>query len=135
HGLGLAVHKFYKSRVHKCNVKDTPWRQFFNIMVTFHFVCFCWIFFRAANMATVGEMLNQIFFSFNPGLLPEVIQGYRVVFMMMAIGYLLHFIPREAELAAQETVTNMSLAGKAAFMLAVIILVIQTKSAGIQPFI
>ena len=40
-----------------------------------------------------------------------------------------------AELAAQETITNMPLAGKAAFMISVIILVIQTKSSGIQPFI
>ena len=44
-------------------------------------------------------------------------------------------IEAEAELAAQETITAMPLAGKAAFMVAVIILVIQTKSSGIQPFI
>ena len=86
-------------------------------------------------MATVGEILNQIFSHMNLGLLPEFFAGYRVVLMLMAIGYLLHFIPREAELAAQETITNMSLAGKAAFMISVIILVIQTKSSGIQPFI
>jgi hypothetical protein len=65
----------------------------------------------------------------------EFIGGYKIVMMLMVIGYLLHFIPREAELAAQETIINMPLAGKAAFMLCVIILVIQTKSAGIQPFI
>ena len=55
--------------------------------------------------------------------------------MLMVIGYLLHFIPREAELAAQETVTRMSLVGKAAFMVTIIVWVIQTKSSGIQPFI
>jgi hypothetical protein len=55
--------------------------------------------------------------------------------MLMVVGYLLHFFPSDAELAAQETVTRMSLAGKAAFMLSVIILVIQTKASGIQPFI
>jgi hypothetical protein len=86
-------------------------------------------------MATVGEILNQIFFHFNIGLFPEVMEGYRMVIMLMVIGYLLHFIPREAELAAQETVTNMPLAGKAAFMISIIIWVIQTKSSGIQPFI
>ena len=67
--------------------------------------------------------------------LPEFFGGYKVVMMLMVIGYLLHFIPREAELAAQETITNMPIAGKAAFMISVIILVIQTKSSGIQPFI
>ena len=86
-------------------------------------------------MATVWEMMGQIFNQFNLALFPEFISGYRVVMMLMVIGYLLHFIPRDAELAAQETVTRMSLAGKAAFMIVIIVWVIQTKSSGIQPFI
>ena len=135
HGLALTVHKFYRSRVKKKAVGYSGGKNFVRVLLTFHFVCFCWIFFRAANMATVGEILAQIFYHFNLALLPEFIQGYKVVMMLMVIGYLLHFIPREAELAAQETITTMPLAGKAAFMISVIILVIQTKSSGIQPFI
>jgi D-alanyl-lipoteichoic acid acyltransferase DltB (MBOAT superfamily) len=135
HGAALTIHKFFRSRYPQAKRKDNPWVNMLKMLVTFHFVCFCWIFFRAANMATVGEMLNQIFVHMNFGLLPDFIAGYRGVLMLMVIGYLLHFIPREAELAAQETITNMSLAGKAAFMISVIILVIQTKASGIQPFI
>lgn len=135
HGLALTAHKFYKSRFPGKATQDSPWRNILSVVLTFHFVCFCWIFFRAADMATVGEVLSQIFFHFSPSLLGEVIAGYRVVLMLMVIGYLLHFIPREAELAAEETIINMSLAGKAAFMITIIIMVIQTKSSGIQPFI
>ena len=135
HGLALTIHKFYRTKFPKPAGARNPWKKFASILLTFHFVCFCWIFFRAANMATVGEMLNQIFFHFNISLFAEVVGGYKVVMMLMVIGYILHFIPREAELAAQETVTNMPLAGKAAFMITIIIWVIQTKSAGIQPFI
>lgn len=135
HGLALTVHKFVRSRFPEREASVSQWKNLLSVFLTFHFVCFCWIFFRAANMATVGEILNQIFSHMNLGLFPEFFAGYRVVLMLMAIGYLLHFIPREAELAAQETITNMSLAGKAAFMISVIILVIQTKSSGIQPFI
>ena len=135
HGMALTVDKFYRSRFESKDAGYRPWRNLVKVIATFHFVCFCWIFFRAADIATVGEILNQIFYNFNAGLFPEFVAGYRVVFMLMVIGYLLHFIPREAELAAQETVVNMSLAGKAAFMVSVIILVVQTKSSGIQPFI
>ncbi|MGC1244520.1 MAG: MBOAT family protein [Chryseosolibacter sp.] len=135
HGLALTVHKFYRSRFPKRGRDYSALKNFGRILLTFHFVCFCWIFFRAANIATVGELLHQIFFEFNLGLLSEFISGYKVVLMLMVVGYLLHFIPREAEQAAQETITSMPLAGKAAFMIAVIILVIQTKSSGIQPFI
>lgn len=135
HGLALTVHKFYRSRFPRRRVVRGGWGNVVRILVTFHFVCFCWLFFRAANIQTVGEMLGQITNHFSLAVVPEFIQGYKVVMMLMVIGYLLHFIPREAELAAQETVTNMSLAGKAAFMISVIFLVIQTKSSGIQPFI
>lgn len=135
HGAALSLHKLYRSRFPKASVRDLPFKNFLSVLLTFHFVCFCWIFFRASSMASVGEMLNQIFFHFNIQIFSEFLSGYKVVMMLMVIGYLLHFIPKEAELAAQETITNMPLAGKAAFMLSVILLVIQTKSAGIQPFI
>lgn len=133
HGVALVVHRFFRTRV--AVRQKWEWPAFLKVLLTFHFVCFGWIFFRAANMATVGEMINQIVFHLNPGLLPEFVAAYQGVFMLMVIGYLLHFMPREAELAAQESITNMSLGGKAAFVIGVIILVIQTKSAGIQPFI
>jgi alginate O-acetyltransferase complex protein AlgI len=135
HGVALTAHKFFRSRYPRTEKTYSAWRSFMRIFVTFHFVCFCWIFFRAADIATVGEILNQIFAHLNLALLPEFVAAYRVVFMLMIIGYLLHFIPREAELAAQETITSMPIAGKAVFMITIIILVIQTKSAGIQPFI
>lgn len=135
HGAGLAAHKFYRSRVARPARRHGPLKNFARIFLTFQFVCFCWIFFRAADMATVGEILNQIFFHFNLSVLGDFLVGYKGVLMLMAIGYILHFLPREAELAAEETITTMPLAGKAAFMISVIILVMQTKSAGIQPFI
>lgn len=135
HGAALTLSKISRSRFPHFAIKSGPLKNFLNIFLTFHFICFCWIFFRAANMATVGEMLSQIIFHFNLSVFPEFIAGYRIVMMLMVIGYLLHFVPREAELAAQETVADMSLAGKAAFMISVIVLVIQTKSSGIQPFI
>ncbi len=135
HGAALIAHKFYRRHFKRPDTLYSPKRNIIRIFLTFHFVCFCWIFFRAADMATVGEMLGQIFYHLNLGLLPEFVSGYSFVLMLMVVGYLLHFIPREAELAAQETVIHMPLAGKAAFMISVIILVIQTKSSGIQPFI
>lgn len=135
HGAGLMVHKIFRYLIPPKQGEYRALKTFGRVFVTFHFVCFCWIFFRAADMATVGEILNQIFFHLNAAVLPEFVHGYRMVMMLMVIGYVLHFIPREAELAAQETITRMPLAGKAAFMISVIILVIQTKASGIQPFI
>jgi alginate O-acetyltransferase complex protein AlgI len=55
--------------------------------------------------------------------------------MLMAIGYFLHFIPRETETAFQRKLTELPFAYKAAWMVIIIIMVMQTKSAGVQPFI
>lgn len=135
HGVALTLHKYFRARFGGSIVPDTVRGKFLGTLITFHFVCFCWIFFRAPDMVSVGEMLSGILFRLDVTVLPEFLSGYSGVMMLMVIGYLLHFIPREAETAMQETVTQMSLAGKAAFLVSVIFLVIQVKSAGIQPFI
>lgn len=51
------------------------------------------------------------------------------------MGYFIHFLPHRIELKAERVVINMPIAGKVAMMVCLIFLVIQTKSAGIQPFI
>jgi len=53
----------------------------------------------------------------------------------MVIGYVLHFVPVNWEEKSQELLTKLPLVGKAAFIVLVIVLVMQTKSADIQPFI
>ena len=86
-------------------------------------------------MEIVGQMLTQIFTQFNIQILFQFIAGYKGVVMLMLIGYVLHFIPRDVEVAFQERLTSLPFVYKAAWMIVIIILVMQTKSAGVQPFI
>jgi hypothetical protein len=58
-----------------------------------------------------------------------------VVLGLMVLGYLLHFMPKAAELKAQTWVTDMPLVMKAVCLTAVILIVLQIKSVGVQPFI
>ena len=137
HGLALAVHKFYDSlNLPKTN---SPFLKSLtsvgNILITFHFVCFGWIFFRAANMEMASQMISQILTQFNGQILFDFISGYKGVVFLMIIGFILHFIPAITEKRAEQYVTRMPLAGKAALVVSIIILVVQTKSSGIQPFI
>ena len=105
------------------------------VLVTFHFVCFCWIFFRAATMQTSGEVIYQIVNNFKPHLIFEFIEGYRYVVLLMILGYALHFVPKSWELLAQQRVAQIPVVAQAVLVTLVIVLVVQTKSAGIQPFI
>jgi hypothetical protein len=105
------------------------------MLLTFHFVCFCWIFFRASTLEIVWQMLGQILFHFNFSIIFQFVAGYKIVLALMALGYVLHFLPKSFEVQFQQTVTRLPLMAKAVWITAIIVLVIQTKSAEIQPFI
>ncbi len=135
HGIGLAVHKFFTGWNSKIIVKENFLINLLSLLVTFHFVCFCWIFFRATTMENAWEVIVQITTQFKPHVLVDFLSGYRTTVALMLLGYLLHFIPRSVELKSQQWFTNIPLVGKTAFLLLVIVFVMQTKSAGIQPFI
>jgi alginate O-acetyltransferase complex protein AlgI len=139
HGTALALHKWYieqkNSNVPSYNRPIPSIPRIGRILITFHFVCLCWIFFRASSMENVGQMLSQILFSFNGQILFEFLSGYKTVMLLILIGFILHFIPEHIELKTRERLVRSHFILKAAWMLAIIILVIQTKSAAIQPFI
>jgi len=138
HGVGLALHKLFTSIKFK-SVKQNPalqsWISAISILITFQFVCFCWIFFRAPTMDSAGQMVYQIIAQFNAQVFLEFVVGYKAVLFLMLLGYVLHFLPATSEQKAETWVTQLPLAGKATLLIAIIVLVIQTKSASIQPFI
>ena len=135
HGLALGVHKLYATlRLGMLN-KQNQFTSIISILITFHFVCFCWIFFRASSMENAKEVISQITLHFTPQIFLDFITGYKSILLVMLMGYTLHFIPHRIELRAEKMVINMPLTGKVAMMVGLIALVIQTKSAGIQPFI
>lgn len=132
HGLGLAFEKFFNSMV---RVPKTKITRFAGIVLTFHFVCFTWVYFRADNMTVVSAMLTQITTSFHPEIFKDFIQGYPYILLLMAIGFTLHFIPRSVELQTQQLVIKSPFILKVTYLLVIILIVIQIKSSEIQPFI
>ena len=136
HGVALAFHKAFRSLLgRKKGDESHGLRRFFAVLVTFHFVCFCWIFFRQGDFTASIDMLTQIFHHFSPQVLPQLLTSYWVVFSLMLLGYTLHFVPDSWEQGCVRFVTWLPLVGKALLMVVVIYLVIQMKSAEIQPFI
>jgi alginate O-acetyltransferase complex protein AlgI len=139
HGAALAVHKWYTEKTGALSsmpqFSNSFASRFGRIFITFHFVCVCWIFFRATSLEAVGQMLHQILFSFNGQILFQFIAGYKVVMLLITTGFILHFIPERIELKTREHLVSSHFVLKAVWMISIIILVIQTKSAAIQPFI
>jgi alginate O-acetyltransferase complex protein AlgI len=137
HGIALAFHKLI-SELKFSFVPSATARNIgsvLGVVVTFHFVCFCWIFFRATTMEVGWQVLNQITQNFNSQIFFDFILGYKGVVILMIIGYVLHFFPKQFELSVQNQVIKFPLVLKATLLTTIVLIVVQTKSAGIQPFI
>lgn len=136
HGVALALHKGWMSLLGKKKGEERRGlRRVLGTIVTFHLVCFCWIFFRNSDFSNSMAMLRQIFTAFRPHLFLQLIEGYWAVFALMGVGYLLHFAPDRWENACLRGFIRMPFLGKALLMVGLIYLVVQLKSSEIQPFI
>lgn len=136
HGIALAIHKFWRSLLGKQKGETSHGiKKVLGIILTFHFVCFCWIFFRNHTFAASWTMISQIFTNFQPQLFGQLIEGYKPVFALMALGYLLHFLPDSWENFCKREVSRMPFIVQTLLITATIYLVIQVKSSDIQPFI
>ena len=136
HGLALAAHKGWRDLQHKPKtIHSHGWKKTAAIILTFHFVCLCWVFFRNSTFEGSITMLTQVFTNFHASIFPQLISGYKGVFLLMGIGYLLHWAPDAWQERCTKLVIKMPLIGKAFLFIILIYLIIQIKSADVQPFI
>jgi alginate O-acetyltransferase complex protein AlgI len=137
HGLALAVHKifmeFFPSK--KDKRPNFLWR-FFSIVITFHFVVFCWIFFRARDFETALQVINNIGqLTFEPELWKTIVLGYKNVFGLMLFGYVWHFLSDSFTNGMKSVFDKTPLLVKAIILGFVYWIVYATAVAGSQPFI
>ena len=95
HGVGLGIHKVWMLVTGKA-LAGTKRTWFYNItmaLITFHFVCFTWIFFKAADFDTAMIMIHQIVHDFSFSFWGPFFKNYQTVLYIMALAYLLHLIP------------------------------------------
>lgn len=141
HGLALAVHKtfmdFFPAR------KEDEKKGFFSstanvifVIITFHFVAFCWIFFRAKDFDIALTVMNNIAeLQFDWHKWQTIIEGYRNVFLLMAIGFVWHFFPQNMNDQLKNFFGSMPILFKAVIVALTFWVVYATASSGAQPFI
>ncbi|MEP7318139.1 MAG: MBOAT family O-acyltransferase [Panacibacter sp.] len=95
HGVALAIHKVYKEKTGKLlhDYEKSTWVNILSVLITFHFVCFCWIFFKADSFTAANNMLYQIAHDFDISVWADFFANYKTVLAMMALAFLLHAIP------------------------------------------
>jgi D-alanyl-lipoteichoic acid acyltransferase DltB (MBOAT superfamily) len=132
HGSMLAIEKMILPITKKQTSK--LW-HLGGMLITFHFVTLCWIFFRADTFNTAIQVINQVATKFNGSIAFDVVAAYKPVFFLFALGYTMHFIPQIVTQKLQLAVAKAPSLAQALLLVFVIWLIIQTKSANIQPFI
>lgn len=138
HGIMLAVHKAVMAAFpsfKKTGGEMTLPRRIVGVLFTFHLVCLGWILFRADSLTKAGEILTQIFTRFHPEVFLQFITGYKTVCILMLLGYLFHFMPKRIELTLQTAVTRSPLLVQALLLALAILLLVQFRNVGVQPFI
>lgn len=131
HGMGLMFDKFWLS----LGISKTRIMKLIGVIVTFNFVSFAWIFFRARTFADAGLILTRIFTEFKAPLFTQWIAEYTPVAVLILLGYLFHWIPGRAVSGFEKTMVKVPVYAQSIILAFVIWIVFQAKSADIQPFI
>ncbi len=138
HGLMLVADKLFNKHFLDLQRRHSPipaLQVLPRLLITFHLVCFGWIFFRNQTFTGSFLMLRQILTQFKPQVFLQWVESYQAVALLMLTGYLLHFLPASLSQRTQQFVTRMPLLLQALLVVVVIFIVIQVKSADVQPFI
>jgi alginate O-acetyltransferase complex protein AlgI len=134
HGIGLIFNKIWDS-IFKNHLKTGWVGRTMGIFITFQFVSFCWIFFRAPDMESVKVMLKQVFESFSPGSYMTVLPVYGNALLLMSAGYIIHFLPEKTKESYRGLFIKIPLVAQLAVIMLVAILMFQMRTNEIMPFI
>lgn len=133
HGLALVVEKFFGQFI---KLPKNVFVRTIQVILTFHFVVFCWLFFRAKDFTTAFQIADNITkLTFNLEQWQTIILGYKNVFLLIAIGVVWHFIPVKTLAGMQKTFSSLPLIAKAVLLGLIYWVVYATASADTQPFI
>ncbi len=134
HGAGLMLHKFW-SRVSPFRKKSGKAGRFIGIFITFNFVSFCWIFFRAENMDSVSIMLERIASGFKGIDALAFVRMYYGVLVVMLGGYVLHFLPARIKESYRGLFILTPLVLKLVIVYIIALALYNFQTTDIQPFI
>ena len=149
-GLGIVVYKQWK-KISPWKNKSKWWNKIWGIIITFNFVTFTRIWFRSGSINswneidqghniisewfTANEILNQLFFNFQWDLIGDVLAVYSNVFLVIIIGFLIHFIPEKFKFWYREKFSTSPVFVQLLVCFTAIFFMYQVASTSLQPFI
>lgn len=133
-GIGLVFYKFWR--------KISPWEQKNNrlsvvwkIAITFSFITFTRAFFRAKTFDDAMAVLSQTFTKMDLTLIPDILIGYKYVFIVMAIGFIFHWLPYRTKEMYEKWFVGTPIWAKVLITACVVFIIYQSVSSEMVPFI
>jgi alginate O-acetyltransferase complex protein AlgI len=130
HGIALSIDKAKDWVMAKLKINTAGFLfKAIGILVTFNFVCFCWIFFRANTWSDSLAMLHQIFHNFDGSVWKELFFSYKNVFLIMLLGFMLHFVSAKQEDTIKLFLSKLPMVGYLVIGFLLFYLFVQVKTA------
>lgn len=135
HGLGLAIHKLWQHLFPEGKQPPPGWKRFLGAFITFQVVCLSWIFFRSGSLHEALDMIHQIFTRFGFGAIPQMVSGYAGVYVLIIVGFAIHWLPVDVKEWYRGAFIRMPLPAKLLSTILIAIVIMQLKTSMVQPFI
>ena len=132
HGVGLAAVRMIEGlrRRRGLTRRSSGWSRILGVALTFHFVCFTWVFFRADTIEGAAQIIRQVF-AFTGGmsnLTPPVA-------LVMVLGFISHWLPERLYVGATGGFIRLPSPAQACVLFALAVGLYFVASSDIAPFI
>jgi len=106
-----------------------------SVFITFSFITFTRIFFRASSFELALEMIEKLSGGIELMLIAKIVSSYLGVFAIMLLGFFWQWMPSTWKEYGKATFIALPMYAKAALAALVVFVVYQAISADMQPFI
>jgi alginate O-acetyltransferase complex protein AlgI len=137
HGIALIIHRLFfgKEGRDKSERKENTWLTVLNVFVTFNFVSFLWIFFRAQSFTAAFDSIRQILFNFHLNEFRYFFHGRTKLVYMLLLGTVIIFTKPRYKNYVYSFFKKMPAFFVAITFFIVLEVILQLKFSTIQPFI
>lgn len=133
-GLGIVVYKQWR-KISPYEHSNHWAARLWKIFITFQFITFTRIWFRSDSMEHANELMRQVATAFNASIIPDVLWSYKYVFLVMLLGYVMHWVPEKWKLTLLNRYIATPVWAKVLIAVVMIFVIYQSWSADLQPFI
>jgi alginate O-acetyltransferase complex protein AlgI len=129
HGVGVMVTRMWQRFTGKTQAA-TVWGRAITTLLTFHFVCFAWVFFRADSIGMGWDIVSLAF----AGIWHAPNLTWMVA-ALMALGFAMHWTPTKWEDAAREQFNRLPAPGQALVLFVFVVVLYSVASTEGKPYI